>query len=80
MKLMRRAPLADERQEVSNRDGCKRLSSFFSMSHGASSPSTTVLRRPLESTILIPQTPPLQFFTSAASGGSSGAIEALFAG
>lgn len=77
MKLMRRAPQANERQEVSNRDGCKRLSPFFSLSHGASLLSTTVLRRPLEATL--PQMPPLQFFTSAASGGSSGAIEALFA-
>ena len=79
MRLMRRAPLANERQEVSNRDGCKRLSPFFSVSHGASSLSTTVLRRPLESTI-IPQIPPLQVFTSAGSGGSSGAMEALLAG
>lgn len=74
MKLMRRAPLANERQQPQRvqkpiaflQAEPRRSLAQYHCYRAASTPSA---RCPLSS-----------FFTSAGSGGSSGAMEALFAG
>ena len=61
----------------SNRDGCESLSPFFNQSHGASIAQYHYYRA---ASTPSPRCPLSSFFTSAGSGGSSGVMEALFAG
>lgn len=74
MKLMGCAPLANERQQPRR---VQKAIAFFNLSHGARFAQYHYLAA---STPFFRGCPLSSFFTSAASGGSSGAIEALFAG
>lgn len=75
MKLMGRAPLANERQQPRR---VQKAIAFLQLEpRRRGSLSTTIVRRRRPFLRLSPLS---SFFTSAASGGSSGAVEALFAG
>ena len=76
MKLMRRAPLANERQErvqkaivFLQREPRRKFAQYHCIA------ASTRVNYSTDGWMH-----PLQFFTSAASGGLSGAMEALFAG